>query len=401
MKRSITLILLLFAGSIILKASVSPDATTTFGSNQTAELSWSHPTGAGASLLLLSVTTLNQPTVSATYNGIPLAMGASVSQNGVFTAVYFMVSPSEGQHQLIIHSAAPTEIYAGAETFFGTDLNQPFGAFKTNKGYGNKAFVSVSSGIGSLVFQSIGAKNAYLQTWGSDQHQLHNVRGLEMANYTSLKTGTATTPMTGYLNTMADWSTIGVSVQAAAVALAVSLADFKVTLDQHGAQLFWTTSSEHENDYFTIDKSHDGIVFNELFKVPAVGESRSLSEYHMTDTEKPAEVTYYKLSQTNMHQEKQQLSITKVNGFTSAEMQARVYPNPTTNILNLEFDANEQKEITLHLTNINGESVLKQQIKLMDGQNHLSIPMNEYPVGTYSLLMFNDYTFKQIKVVKN
>jgi hypothetical protein len=310
-----------------------------------------------------------------------------------------MVSPPEGQNEISLATVSETEIFAGAESFLGTDLNQPFGAFKTNKGHSKTASVTVSSAIGSLVFQTIGTNNAFLQTWGSDQNQLHNINGGPMANYASLKVGANASPMVGNLNTSEAWATIGVSVQAAPTALPVTFLSFKGEKQCDEVKLNWATAMEKDNDYFTIEKSSDGINFSELAKIPSAKQSKSTTEYQYSDSRIYGAVVFYRLSQTDIEGKRNTLSIIKIIN-PSEGMLANIFPNPTTDLLNLNFEVDHPEKITLQMSNMNGEIILKQQLNLNRGNNLISIPMTEYQNGAYFLMISNEKLYQKAKIIK-
>lgn len=67
-------------------------------------------------------------------------------------------------------------------------------------------------------------------------------------------------------------------------------------------ELTWTTASETNNDFFTIEKSRDAYVWEVLAEVDAVGSSSSETNYSYRD-ENTDGLAYYRLTQTdNDHQ---------------------------------------------------------------------------------------------------
>ncbi len=65
--------------------------------------------------------------------------------------------------------------------------------------------------------------------------------------------------------------------------------------------LKWITATEINNDFFTIERSEDAINFIELGRVNGAGNSLSLKRYSMVDTKPYANITYYKLIQTDFN----------------------------------------------------------------------------------------------------
>lgn len=65
-------------------------------------------------------------------------------------------------------------------------------------------------------------------------------------------------------------------------------------------KLMWSTASEQNNDYFTIEKSEDGYVFDEIIRVKGAGNSINTLYYSEFDYDvKPGIINYYRLKQTD------------------------------------------------------------------------------------------------------
>lgn len=80
--------------------------------------------------------------------------------------------------------------------------------------------------------------------------------------------------------------------------LPVTLLYFKATKAMDGVLLTWATAAEINNDFFRLEKSTDGIHFNELAIIKGAGNSLELLTYQFLD-KYPFSTTYYRLSQTD------------------------------------------------------------------------------------------------------
>ncbi|MDD5569693.1 MAG: hypothetical protein PHD97_00895 [Bacteroidales bacterium] len=78
----------------------------------------------------------------------------------------------------------------------------------------------------------------------------------------------------------------------------IELLSFNAKSNKNNVMLTWSTATETNNDYFTIEKSQDGIAFSELVNISGVGNSTSIREYSYND-ENPYAITYYRLKQTD------------------------------------------------------------------------------------------------------
>ena len=69
----------------------------------------------------------------------------------------------------------------------------------------------------------------------------------------------------------------------ASAALPVKLSEFKLVNENNNAVLKWTTESEDNIDYFSVQKSKTGADFTEIARVPATGNSSATKSYTYTD----------------------------------------------------------------------------------------------------------------------
>jgi hypothetical protein len=81
--------------------------------------------------------------------------------------------------------------------------------------------------------------------------------------------------------------------------LPIDLLHFSATPKEGNVILDWTTASEINNDYFSIERSTDAIHFNEIARVNGAANSNQLISYQSVD-EKPLKgLSYYRLRQTD------------------------------------------------------------------------------------------------------
>lgn len=81
--------------------------------------------------------------------------------------------------------------------------------------------------------------------------------------------------------------------------LPVELTSWTGACDGKDVVLKWTTASENDNAFFTIEKSSDGQAWVEIGRVEAVGNSSTTTEYSFVDANAGG-LAYYRLSQTDI-----------------------------------------------------------------------------------------------------
>ncbi len=110
-------------------------------------------------------------------------------------------------------------------------------------------------------------------------------------------------------------------------ALPVELIYFRVASVQRQVKLNWATASEKNNDYFTIEKSKDGISFTEVTRVTGAGNSSGLLTYQYTDVAPHEGQSYYRLKQTDLDGKYSYSRIEPIHAAVAGKT-AKLFPNP-------------------------------------------------------------------------
>ena len=111
--------------------------------------------------------------------------------------------------------------------------------------------------------------------------------------------------------------------------LPIELKDFTGRFDGSKVVLNWSTASELNNDYFTIERSVSGNEFAELLKVKGAGTKKSLSVYEAFDRAPSNELNYYRLKQTDLDGKATYHHVIAVNCTSERPTTFTVYPNPS------------------------------------------------------------------------
>ncbi len=97
------------------------------------------------------------------------------------------------------------------------------------------------------------------------------------------------------------------------ITLPIDLTCFKAVKENNiDVDLKWTTASELNNDYFTIER-FDQSLFIPLFIVNGAGNSNEMNEYHFLDAHPAREILYYRLKQTDYNGESSYSEIISVD----------------------------------------------------------------------------------------
>jgi len=109
--------------------------------------------------------------------------------------------------------------------------------------------------------------------------------------------------------------------------LPVEFLDVKATVDNDNVNVSWSTASEINNNYFTVERSADGINFTSLSDIKGAGNSNTVLDYNYRDNNPIEGTGYYRIKQTDFNGRFNYSMITTVK-YSSKSIDISVFPNP-------------------------------------------------------------------------
>ena len=160
------------------------------------------------------------------------------------------------------------------------------------------------------------------------------------------------------LSTVGAASTYQVTASAPCMltSLPIQLLSFTGNCHEQDVVLKWNTASESNNDYFTIERSINGINWQVAGTVTGAGNSSSQSLYMFTDKQPNKEGGLYRLKQTDFDKN---YKYGKVIGLKKCVNDAinslTIYPNPGNGKFELLFDGNINQVQAITIFNSSGQ----------------------------------------------
>jgi hypothetical protein len=111
-----------------------------------------------------------------------------------------------------------------------------------------------------------------------------------------------------------------------AFVLPVSLIYFNARVNDNNVLIEWQTASEKFNDYFTVERSSDGNIFNPIAIIDGAGNSNDLLNYTYIDQWPLPKISYYRLKQTDFNGDFTYSKVVAVR--MNIEGLFAIYPNP-------------------------------------------------------------------------
>jgi Secretion system C-terminal sorting domain len=190
-------------------------------------------------------------------------------------------------------------------------------------------------------------------------------------------------------NVLNTWSPFTLGQVKATIPLSIVINNFNVAKTDIANLISWQTNTETNNDYFTIQKSADGLNFTNLTDVKSKavnGNSKVELEYNYKDSNPFIGANYYRLSQTDLNGYAKIISNVKVV-YWNSKAQVNIYPNPVTNILNISYTSTVNSMLALRLFDALGKLVATKKIAINAGLNNCSMDMEKFATGNYQLLI--------------
>ncbi|QEK52752.1 T9SS type A sorting domain-containing protein [Pedobacter aquae] len=160
--------------------------------------------------------------------------------------------------------------------------------------------------------------------------------------------------------------------------LPVTLVNFTLKKELNSVLLAWQTVSEIDAKTYIISRSNDGIAFKELVKINAKNFQQNNYVY---EDDKPSNgINYYRLEQIDLNGEINLLGIKSIS-FELLTTEVKVYPNPTTNEVILNFNQGDYQVLRL----ISKSGQILETIAVSPIQNEMRVSLTKYASGIYYL----------------
>ena len=174
------------------------------------------------------------------------------------------------------------------------------------------------------------------------------------------------------------------------ILLPTALVSFDVVVNWTTATLNWTTASEINNDFFTVERSIDGSNFEEIIWIQGAGNSNHTLHYEAIDNNQMNGLVYYRLKQTDFDGEFRysEIILVEMNTIVSS---TSVFPNPfKEGVLNISGISSEDEEMTLVFYNQLGDKIYSTLISAQNNNFVTSVNLqNRLSAGIYIIVGTN------------
>ncbi len=192
------------------------------------------------------------------------------------------------------------------------------------------------------------------------------------------------------------WSSIGI--------LPINLIDFSGKNEGKTNRIDWTSATENNSDYYILEKSNNGITFNNLIKINAAGNSLAPLHYQTIDLEPYPDITYYRLKKVDLDGTFEYSNIIAINNMNLTDYISDIIPNPTNDFIRFDVNTLTKNTITAEITDNLGKILITENFKIEDGgYSSINLNLSDLNSGMYYLkVVFKNSSKIEIKkIIKN
>jgi hypothetical protein len=169
--------------------------------------------------------------------------------------------------------------------------------------------------------------------------------------------------------------------------LPVELTGFSTVCSKNDVQIKWTTSSETNNDYFTLEKSTDLNTWDYVSTIKGAGNSNEIISYSYTDNSAQNLKLYYRLRQTDFDGASETFDPVGVLCNDSQSDYFTLNPNPAMNQVMCSIYATEESNAKIEISNYLGQLVYSQPYGLINGSNNFNLDVSQFQSGVYNIII--------------
>lgn len=286
---------------------------------------------------------------------------SSLSASETFTAEYFHVDPST---LYSLSSIDPTITHIDGCEYWKLD---PAGSATASV---TLSWDTYSCGVTSLPDLTVARFDIASSTWKDEGNG-----------------GTSGTTSTGTIITSGIQTPYGPYTLASTVGnvnpLPIELINFTANYNGKDVDLKWTTESEINNDYFSIERSADATQFTDISTQKGAGNSTEELHYYSQDLQPLQGVSYYRLKQTDYNGKFSYSNVVAVNIENLSTFNI-ISISKNNNELNIVLSGNDDQKIKLELYDMSGKKILSLTTTLLQNRT-ITLPLNQISGGIYLL----------------
>lgn len=175
-----------------------------------------------------------------------------------------------------------------------------------------------------------------------------------------------------------------------AVALPVTMVDFKGFVKNEVVNLTWLVTDEKELSRYDIYSSADGINYSLCGSVAATNVSTGIKTYQYQDLSNKSALVYYRIKAMNNDETGEWSSIVALHTVKPVTNKPlKVYPNPATDFISMEFVGVVPSHFNLLVMDMSGKVILE-ETDVETESNEYTLSLNGFNSGMYIIKLSDE-----------
>jgi hypothetical protein len=158
------------------------------------------------------------------------------------------------------------------------------------------------------------------------------------------------------------------------------IAYFNGAGENDGNTVSWSTITEKNTDYFSVERSCDHINWEEAFKLKGEGNSTQQIPYSWKDDSPYPGVTYYRLK--TVYGDASYVYSNSIVVESKVQIAVEIYPNPGSGIVRLTVMGKENESSHVYIKNMMGLILFSADII---NNSAMEIDIEAFPEGIYAV----------------
>lgn len=160
----------------------------------------------------------------------------------------------------------------------------------------------------------------------------------------------------------------------------------------------WTTLSEKNNDYFTLERSSNGVDFRPITAMKGTGSSNIQRTYMYKDMNPMRGVSYYRLTRTDFDGTYKRSKVIAVRRHFSSYYQISPIENETAGNYQLSIITENFGVYELSIVDMTGEEVYQEKIKVAENEINHNLNLTKLKDGDYDCYIQDVVNHQKIKI---
>jgi hypothetical protein len=194
--------------------------------------------------------------------------------------------------------------------------------------------------------------------------------------------------------------------KSAANPLPIELLSFTAKLRDTVVDIFWSTASEINSDYFIVQRSQNFSDTTSIANIDAAGISNSVLDYYAMDSKPLPGISYYRLKEVDFdgsltYSDWVKIEYNPQTNYAPSVNLVTIYPNPTNDNINVVFNTSDKGNVYITVFDIQGKLVKSAASTFSETGNTLvKFDVKDLPEGIYFIRIANGNSFSAGKFIK-